>query len=172
MSNRIRCFGFFSRLHFFVAITAFAFLIFASPSKAAASGLDKLDADISENIFAIELAPVVDYGIFPERLNNTRKPVSTYGVFATQTPPAEDGAEESDPKPMKPAERPGIPVDPAYLDQPLACTAPIVNASATSGNEDETFAVVNPTNSQQIVVFSNLATNSIHRRSEEHTSEL
>src|SRR5207302_2527491 len=30
-------------------------------------------------------------------------------------------------------------------------------------NEDETFLVVNPTNTQNIAVFSNLASNSIHR---------
>src|SRR5205085_1579392 len=35
---------------------------------------------------------------------------------------------------------------------------------ATSGNEDETFIAVNPTNPQQIAVFSNLDTaNSTHR---------
>ena len=48
-------------------------------------------------------------------------------------------------------------------DQPLVCLAPVVNVSARSGNEDESFVVVNPTNPNNIVVFSNLSTNSIFR---------
>src|SRR4051812_5170411 len=47
--------------------------------------------------------------------------------------------------------------------QPLACTASVVNASQTSGNESETFVVVNPTNPNNIVAFSNLTSNSIFR---------
>src|SRR6478752_2047313 len=37
-----------------------------------------------------------------------------------------------------------MPVEPGY--RPLACTNSVVNVSQTSGNEDESFVVVNPTN--------------------------
>src|SRR3954451_3654977 len=37
-----------------------------------------------------------------------------------------------------------VAADPAY--RPLACTNSVVNASQTSGNEDESFVVINPTN--------------------------
>ncbi len=47
---------------------------------------------------------------------------------------------------------------------PLACLAPVVNASATSDNEAESFVVVNPTNTNNLVAFANLTTtNSIFR---------
>jgi hypothetical protein len=47
---------------------------------------------------------------------------------------------------------------------PLACLVPVVNVSATSGTESESFVVVNPTNTNNLVAFSNLTTaNSIFR---------
>ncbi len=46
---------------------------------------------------------------------------------------------------------------------PLACLAPVVNVSARTGNESESFVVVNPTNANNIVAFSNLTSNSIFR---------
>src|SRR5438477_9843003 len=46
---------------------------------------------------------------------------------------------------------------------PLACTAPVVNVSATAGNQSESFVVVNPTNTNNLVVLSNTTTNSIFR---------
>ena len=46
---------------------------------------------------------------------------------------------------------------------PLACTAPVVNASATAGNQDESFLVVNPTNTNNLVAFANTTSNSIFR---------
>ncbi len=46
---------------------------------------------------------------------------------------------------------------------PLACLAPVVNVSARSGNESESFVVVNPTNPNNVVAFSNLTSNSIFR---------
>ena len=47
---------------------------------------------------------------------------------------------------------------------PLACTVPVVNVSVRSGNESESYVVVNPTNTNNLVAFSNLATeNSIFR---------
>jgi hypothetical protein len=50
------------------------------------------------------------------------------------------------------------------LQQPEACIVPVINASARSGNEDETYVVVNPINTNQVVAFSNLASeNSIFR---------
>lgn len=48
--------------------------------------------------------------------------------------------------------------DPNY--SPLVCAAPVVNASQRSGNESESFVVVNPTNPNNIVAFSNLASSS------------
>ena len=50
------------------------------------------------------------------------------------------------------------------LLQPLACLASVINVSARSGNESESFVVVNPTNTNNLVAFSNLTTeNSIFR---------
>jgi hypothetical protein len=52
--------------------------------------------------------------------------------------------------------------DPNY--RPFACLAPVTNISQRSGNEAETFVVLNPTNTNNIVAFSNLETeNSIFR---------
>jgi hypothetical protein len=42
-----------------------------------------------------------------------------------------------------------------HLLAPLACLEPVVNASATLGNQAESFVVVNPTNTNNIVAFSN-----------------
>lgn len=48
--------------------------------------------------------------------------------------------------------------------EPLACFVPVINTSARVGNESETYVVVNPTNTNQVVVFSNLSSeNSIFR---------
>ena len=55
-----------------------------------------------------------------------------------------------------------VPV-PADLFVPLACTAPVVNVSATAGNQSESFVVVNPTNTSNLVAISNTTTNSIFR---------
>src|SRR5207237_6060261 len=54
---------------------------------------------------------------------------------------------------------------PALIDQlvPLACTAPVVNVSVTAGNQAESFVVVNPTNPNNLVAFSNTNSNSIFR---------
>ncbi|HEU0209073.1 MAG TPA: dockerin type I domain-containing protein [Candidatus Udaeobacter sp.] len=50
------------------------------------------------------------------------------------------------------------------LLEPLACVTPVINVSARSGNESESFVVVNPTNTNNLVAFSNLASeNSIFR---------
>jgi hypothetical protein len=55
-----------------------------------------------------------------------------------------------------------VPPDPNYRSQ--ACAAPVTNLSRRPGNEAESFVVVNPTNPNNIVVFSNLQTaNSIFR---------
>src|SRR5437870_11806909 len=40
--------------------------------------------------------------------------------------------------------------------EPQACFVPVVNVSVRSGNESETYVVVNPTNTNQVVAFSNL----------------
>ncbi len=50
------------------------------------------------------------------------------------------------------------------LFEPLTCLEPVVNVSMRSGNEAESFVVVNPTNTNNLVAFSNLASaNSIFR---------
>ena len=54
-----------------------------------------------------------------------------------------------------------VPPDPSF--RPAACLAPVVNVSQTSGNDPEGFVVVNPTNPNNIVSFSNLTSNSIFR---------
>ncbi len=159
--DRLPYFRFVGRANLFAVIAAFVLIFLASGTSFADIPGDE---DISENIFATELAPVVDYGIFSERFIAVRLKPAPRGMSPIQTPPPENEEEEIfDPKPMKPPERPPVPVDPSFLDQPLACTATVVNASATSGNEDESFMAVNPTNTQNIVVFSNLSASSIHR---------
>ena len=61
---------------------------------------------------------------------------------------------------IKPNDRVPVPTD---LFVPLACTAPVVNVSATAGNQDESFVVVNPTNTNNLVAFANTTSNSIFR---------
>ena len=61
---------------------------------------------------------------------------------------------------IKPINRVPVPSD---LFVPLACSAPVINASATAGNQDESFLVVNPTNTNNLVAFSNTTSNSIFR---------
>src|SRR6266480_3826360 len=81
----------------------------------------------------------------------------------TQMLPATEGIDVPDGtrKCIKPRDRARVPTD---LLVPLACTVPVVNVSATLGNEAESFVVVNPTNTNNLVAFSNLATsNSIFR---------
>jgi cell division septation protein DedD len=53
---------------------------------------------------------------------------------------------------IKPPDRALKPFD---LFAPLTCLEPVVNVSATAGNQAESFVVVNPTNTNQIVAFSN-----------------
>src|SRR5881394_4042551 len=60
----------------------------------------------------------------------------------------------------KPDNRVPVPTD---LFVPLACSAPVVNVSATAGNQEESFVVVNPTNTSNLVAISNTTTNSIFR---------
>ena len=55
---------------------------------------------------------------------------------------------------IKPENRVPVPADPFV---PLACLAPVVNVSATAGNQSESFVVVNPTNTNNLVAFSNLS---------------
>jgi hypothetical protein len=47
-----------------------------------------------------------------------------------------------------------VPADPNY--RPLACAAPVTNISQQKGNESESYVVINPTNPNNIVVFSNV----------------
>jgi hypothetical protein len=53
---------------------------------------------------------------------------------------------------IKPKERAPVPTD---LFAPLACLEPVVNVSATLGNQAESFVNVNPTNTNNIVATSN-----------------
>ena len=132
--GRLPYFGFVSRTGIFALIAALVF-IFVTPGKSFAEIPG--DQDISENVWASALAPVVDYGIYSERFLTVRVKPTHRGMSPMQTPPPfeEESEQESfDPKPHKPPERPGIPVDPSFLDQPLACTASVINASVTSGN--------------------------------------
>ncbi|MGI8819308.1 MAG: hypothetical protein ACR2ID_00300 [Chthoniobacterales bacterium] len=49
------------------------------------------------------------------------------------------------------------------LAVPLTCLAPVVNVSAATGNQAESFVNVNPTNPNNLVAFSNTNANSIFR---------
>src|SRR6266446_1434313 len=61
---------------------------------------------------------------------------------------------------IKPKERAVKPIDPFT---PLACLEAVVNVSATSGNQAESFVNVNPTNTNNLVATSNTDSNSIFR---------
>jgi hypothetical protein len=47
--------------------------------------------------------------------------------------------------------------------QPQVCTDPVINVSATTGNQAESHLVINPTNPQNMVAFSNSSGSSIFR---------
>ena len=61
---------------------------------------------------------------------------------------------------IKPKERAVKPID---LFTPLTCVEPVVNVSATVGNQAESFVNVNPTNTNNIVATSNTDAPSIFR---------
>ena len=54
---------------------------------------------------------------------------------------------------IMPKERAPRPTD--LLLVPLACLEPVVNVSATTGNQAESFVNVNPTNPNNLVAISN-----------------
>ena len=105
---------------------------------------------------------------------NTRLRLTTlFAVFALLTPtgsilhaqvlPATGGIDVPDGtrKCIKPKERAPVP---ANLFAPLTCLEPVVNVSATTGNQAESFVNVNPTNTNNLVATSNNpGTNSIFR---------
>src|ERR1700681_2962639 len=62
---------------------------------------------------------------------------------------------------IKPKDRAPKPID--LLFAPLTCLEPVVNVSATTGNQAESFVVVNPTNTNNLVAISNTDANSIFR---------
>ena len=62
---------------------------------------------------------------------------------------------------IKPKERAPKPTD--LLFTPLACLEAVVNVSATTGNQAESFVNVNPTNPNNLVATSNTNSNSIFR---------
>lgn len=151
----------FCRTGFCSFIAAFTFIVLSSvPTFSKIPG----DDDISNDIFVSVLAPVVDYGFSLKLKAGTLSKQQPREMSPLQTPPPdEEEMESSDPKPHKPPDRTPIPVDPRFLLEPQACTAPVIDASTRSGNEDETFVAVNPTNPQNIVVFSNQSGNSIYK---------
>src|SRR5262245_53236508 len=55
---------------------------------------------------------------------------------------------------IKPKDRAPVLTD---LLAPLTCLEPVVNVSATPGNQAESFVVVNPTNTSNLVAFSNIS---------------
>src|SRR6266571_4531525 len=61
---------------------------------------------------------------------------------------------------IKPKERALKPID---LFAPLTCLEPVVNVSATLGNQAESFVLVNLTNTNNLVAFSNTNSASIFR---------
>ena len=61
---------------------------------------------------------------------------------------------------IKPKDRAPLPTD---LLVPFACLEPVVNVSATTGNQAESFVNVNPTNPNNLVATSNTNSNSIFR---------
>ena len=61
---------------------------------------------------------------------------------------------------IKPKDRAPVLAD---LLAPLTCLEPVVNVSATSGNQAESFVLVNPTNTNNLVAISNTNANSIFR---------
>src|SRR5207245_956738 len=62
---------------------------------------------------------------------------------------------------IKPKDRAPKPTD--LLFAPLTCLESVVNVSATAGNQAESFVVVNPTNTNNLVAISNTNANSIFR---------
>lgn len=62
---------------------------------------------------------------------------------------------------IKPKDRAPKPTD--LLFAPLTCLEPVVNVSATAGNQAESFVIVNPTNTNNVVAISNTNANSIFR---------
>jgi hypothetical protein len=62
---------------------------------------------------------------------------------------------------IKPKDRAPKPTD--LLFAPLTCLEPVVNVSATAGNQAESFVNVNPTNTNNLVAISNTNANSIFR---------
>src|SRR6266404_5894720 len=103
---------------------------------------------------------------------NTRLCLTILAVFAFLTPAAStlhaqvlaatEGIDVPDGtrKCIKPKDRVPKPPD---LFTPLACLEAVVNVSATTGNQAESFVNVNPTNPNNIVATSNTNSNSIFR---------
>src|SRR6185437_14425381 len=98
-------------------------------------------------------------------------PLATFFTFLTlctsalygQIPAAGGGIDVPDRtrKCIKPPERAPSTLN---LFTPLTCLEPVVNVSATAGNQAESFVNVNPTNTNNLVATSNMSgTNSIFR---------
>jgi hypothetical protein len=89
-------------------------------------------------------------------------PTPTTSTLHAQVLAATEGIDVPDGtrKCIKPKDRALVPTN---LFVPFVCTEPVVNVSATTGNQDESFVVVNPTNTNNLVAFSNTTSNSIFR---------
>ena len=98
------------------------------------------------------MQPVVDYGLFNNRLQPVAKATPPSDYDQTDVPA---GPRKS----IKPPDRePVVTAAPDYLR--LACTNPVVNVSARAGNESESFVNVNPTNTNSLTTFSNQSSGS------------
>src|SRR5437867_4965879 len=81
----------------------------------------------------------------------------TTSILHAQVLAASDGVDVPDGtrKCIKPKERAPKPID---LFTPLTCLEPVINVSATTGNQAESFVNVNPTNPNNLVATSNIGT--------------
>ena len=86
---------------------------------------------------------------------------TTFTLHARMPGPEAIDVPDGTRKCIKPKSRAPLPND---LLAPLTCVEPVVNVSVRPANESESFVVVNPTNTNNLVAFSNLDTaNSIFR---------
>src|SRR4051794_3425049 len=76
--------------------------------------------------------------------------LSGAGIPAASSLHVQDGTRK-----LPPATNPvAVPPDPSY--RPAACLETVVNVSQTTGNQSESAIVINPTNTQNVVAFSNV----------------
>src|SRR3954447_23976302 len=86
-------------------------------------------------------------GLHPQQQSNLAS-------VSAQAPVGQDAPDAT--RKLPPAPGNTKPVAPNSSYSPQACLAPVVNVSATTGNQSESFIVVNPLNTQNLVAFSNV----------------